>query len=258
MGATRSYPSAAPARRMRIENTGLVKRDGCYYVNGQNAGLDRAFQKRVLLTLVSYNFEHWTDAGVLGVRRDDVPPRPVVLNYQVGPQVHLGAGLWDRGNVILGFYGQWNAPLHSDDRRDMRMDIGLVVSSDALHYYEPIPEGQTTHFTSWITVGRRSIGRVVSRDFRHFSKPEIVVGTGADMLPSHVFYTNAKTALPGCPDNHVMFPWVWELENDGGAVWLLSSPDGWTWSRVPGGPILSPGRWGEPVPFPPIRPSDPV
>jgi hypothetical protein len=110
---------------------------------------------------------------------------------------------------------------------------------------ERIAEGQPANSTSWITVGRRSIGRAVSRDFRHFSKPEIVVGTGADMPPSHVFYTNGKTTLPGCPDNHVMFPWVWELENDGGAVWLFSSPDGWTWSRVPGGPIVSPGRWGE-------------
>jgi hypothetical protein len=129
-----------PVTHTRIENTGLVKRDGCYYVNGQNAGLDRAFQKRVLLTLASYDFEHWTDAGALGFRRDDVPPRPVHLNYQVGPQVHLGAGLWDRGNVILGFYGQWNAPLHSDDRRDLRMDIGLLVSADGLHYHEPIPD----------------------------------------------------------------------------------------------------------------------
>jgi len=129
-----------PVTHTRIENTGLVKRDGCYYVNGQNAGLDRAFQKRTLLTLASCDFEHWTDAGALGFRRDDVPPRPVHLNYQVGPQVHLGAGLWDRGNVILGFYGQWNAPLHSDDRRDMRMDIGLLVSKDGLFYHEPIPD----------------------------------------------------------------------------------------------------------------------
>ena len=129
-----------PVTHVRIENTGLIKRDGCYYVNGQNAGLDRAFQKRVLLTLASYDFEHWTDAGVMGFRRDALPPRPVLLNYQVGPQVHLGAGLWDRGNVILGFYGQWNAPTHSDDRRDLRMDIGLLVSADGLHYTEPIPD----------------------------------------------------------------------------------------------------------------------
>lgn len=109
-----------------------------------------------------------------------------------------------------------------------------------------IADGQPADSTSWISVGRRSIARAVSRDFRHFGKPEIVITTGADMAPSHLFYTNGKTTLPGAPDNHVMFPWVWELENDGGSVWLWSSPNGWTWSRVPGGPVLSPGRWGEP------------
>ncbi len=43
-----------------------------------------------------------------------------------------------------------------------------------------------------------------------------------------LFYTNGKTTLPDCPDNHVMFPWIWELESDAGSVWLLSSADGWT------------------------------
>jgi hypothetical protein len=42
-----------------------------------------------------------------------------------------------------------------------------------------------------------------------------------------------------------MFPWLWELERDGGAVWLLSSPDGWAWSRVPGGPVVAPGTTGQ-------------
>ena len=111
---------------------------------------------------------------------------------------------------------------------------------------ERVAAGQPPDSTSWIGVGRRSIGRAVSKDFRHFSKPEIIATTGADMPPSHVFYTNGKTTLPGCPDNHVMFPWIWELENDGGSTWLLSSMDGWHWSRVPGGPIVSPGKWGEP------------
>jgi len=90
-------------------------------------------------------------------------------------------------------------------------------------------------------VGRRSIGRSVSNDFRHFSKPQIIVTTGADMPPSHVWYTNGKTALPDAPDNHVMLPWLWEMERDAGLVWLFSSADGWTWSLVPGGPVVSPG-----------------
>jgi hypothetical protein len=99
----------------------------------------------------------------------------------------------------------------------------------------------------WISAGRRSIGRSVSKDFRHFSKPEIVVSTGADMPPSHLYYTNCKTTLPDIPDNHVMFPWVWELENDGGDVWLLSSADGDFWSRLPGGPVVESGSPGSPT-----------
>lgn len=97
---------------------------------------------------------------------------------------------------------------------------------------------------NWIGVGRRSIGRAVSKDFRHFSKPEIIFSTGADTLPSHLYYTNGKTTLPGTPDNHVMFPWVWELESDGGSTWLLSSADGWFWSQVPGGPVVEIGEPG--------------
>jgi hypothetical protein len=97
---------------------------------------------------------------------------------------------------------------------------------------------------SWTSVGRRSIGRAVSSDFRHFGKAEVVVSTGADMLPSHLYYTNAKTTLPGAADNHVMFPWLWELESDGGSTWLLSSADGAVWSRVPGGPVIEIGKPG--------------
>ena len=37
----------------------------------------------------------------------NIPPRPVVSGAHQGEQVHLGAALWNRGNVVLGFYGQW-------------------------------------------------------------------------------------------------------------------------------------------------------
>lgn len=43
--------------------------------------------------------------------------------------------------MILGLYGQWHGGgPESGDRRDMRMDIGFVISHDGLHYYEPIPD----------------------------------------------------------------------------------------------------------------------
>ena len=53
--------------------------------------------------------------------------------------MHLGAALWNRGNVIVGLYGQWHGPANND-RRHVEMDLGLVVSNDGLHYSEPIPD----------------------------------------------------------------------------------------------------------------------
>lgn len=129
-----------PVTHVRLEPAGLVKRDGCYYIVAQNAGYDRGFQKRVLISLASYDFERWSQAAVVGFRRDDVPPRPVLSGHNMGKQVHLGAGLWDRGNVILGLYGMWDGSTETDDRRQMRMDIGLLVTNDGMHYREPLPD----------------------------------------------------------------------------------------------------------------------
>jgi hypothetical protein len=41
--------------------------------------------------------------------------------------------------VILGIYGQWHGHA-SSDRRNVGIDLGLVISYDALHYHEPIPD----------------------------------------------------------------------------------------------------------------------
>jgi hypothetical protein len=57
-----------------------------------------------------------------------------------GEQVHLGAALWNRGNVLIGVYGQWHG--ESNDRRFLTIDLGMVISNDALHYREPIPDFQ--------------------------------------------------------------------------------------------------------------------
>ncbi|MDE0038385.1 MAG: hypothetical protein OXU77_12650 [Gammaproteobacteria bacterium] len=56
-----------------------------------------------------------------------------------GEQVHLGAALWNRSNVVIGFFGKWNGH-PSNDRRMVTMDLGFAVSNDGLHYREPIPD----------------------------------------------------------------------------------------------------------------------
>lgn len=131
-----------PITRVEIEPSGLLRRDGLYYVVGQVSPMSQGFEKRALAILASPDFEHWTDAVAVGLRRYDIPPLPQIkgMSNNRGKQIHLGAGLWDRGNVILGLYGQWNADPQDNDRRYMKMNIGFVTSQDGLHYREPVPD----------------------------------------------------------------------------------------------------------------------
>jgi hypothetical protein len=99
---------------------------------------------------------------------------------------------------------------------------------------------------SFGTIGKRSIARSTSSDFRHWSTPEVILTTGADMSPSHVWYGPGHSWLPGCDDQQVMFPFRWKLEDDTMDIALYSTPDGQTWSPVSGGPVLAsgtPGTW---------------
>ena len=125
-----------PVTSVMVEQTGLIQRDGMYYVIGQMGG-GAGFRHRVLSVMMSPDFEHWTDAAAVGFRRDATPPRAVDSGASSGPQVHLGAGFWDRGNVLMGLYGQWNGPEQDEDRRHMRMNLGLVITHDGLHFAEP-------------------------------------------------------------------------------------------------------------------------
>lgn len=120
-----------------FEMAGGTKLDGCYYLAGQ--GGKHAVGLRQIATFASYDFEYWTEATCSGLRRSNVSPKPAVIGGDAGEQIHLGAGLWNRGNVIIGFYGKWNGDL-SNDRRMVTIDLGLAVSNDALHYKEPIPD----------------------------------------------------------------------------------------------------------------------
>ena len=58
-----------------LEQTGLIKINGCYMVNGQGG---RHFGPgRKLVTFASYDFEKWNQSGSMGFRRDNLPPRPI-------------------------------------------------------------------------------------------------------------------------------------------------------------------------------------
>jgi hypothetical protein len=121
-----------------VEMAGITKHRGIYYVNGQ-AGGHRPIGARRLVTFASTDFEHWSPCGAVGLERSPEVTGPSTADHaHQYEEVHLGAGLWNRGNVIIGIYGQWHGHF-SGDRRCLTMDLGLALSYDAIHYHEPIP-----------------------------------------------------------------------------------------------------------------------
>ena len=123
-----------------LEMAGVTKHRGLYYVNGQASlrahGLTPV---RRLVTFVSADFEHWSQCGAVGLDRGPAPHLPATDDsLHQFEEIHLGAGLWNRGNVVLGVYGQWHGH-PSGDRRLVTLDLGLALSHDALHFYEPVP-----------------------------------------------------------------------------------------------------------------------
>ncbi|MBI3866624.1 MAG: hypothetical protein HY290_32480 [Planctomycetia bacterium] len=100
---------------------------------------------------------------------------------------------------------------------------------------------------SWTGLGRRAIGRSAAKDFRRFSPSEMILEPSADMLPSEQLYTNCRTAIPGAPDQHLMFPTIWNGSvDDTTRIAMAASHDGKLWHWVPGGELLKTppfGRW---------------
>lgn len=133
-----------------FENTSLLKFNGLYYVTGQNLGragghlADGQDAGRAMTAFFSPDFQRWSNGRALSFFRSGYEPKPESL----GQELHMGAGLWNRGNVVVGFYGRWHGD-HIDTSNpenkktsfvyDLKIDLGLVVSNDAIHYREPVP-----------------------------------------------------------------------------------------------------------------------
>ena len=100
---------------------------------GGNAG-------RVMLAYRSPDFQTWSQAKAFAFAR------PGQLANPAGPgqQTHMGAGMWNRGNVIVGLYGQWQdaetPPAKGESfNKGVHVDLGLIVSNDGIHFREPVP-----------------------------------------------------------------------------------------------------------------------
>ena len=126
-----------PLCSVAFEHAGLIRWNGCYFVNGHSVGHPGPGRK--METYASYDFEHWTEGSALSMTRSPRLEGPDLEDRQnIWEEIHMGAGLHSWGNVILGIYGQWHGYPYSD-RRYVTIDLGLAISHDAIHFHEPIP-----------------------------------------------------------------------------------------------------------------------
>ncbi len=130
----------------RFEVSALYKFGNFYYAPGQLISpwmwrMDGSDVGRGTMTYRSSDFDNWSDSKAFGLARvGQLTSTPVK-----GQQGHMGAGMWNRGNVIVGLNGLWqDAPKKPEDgkywNKGVRVDLGLVVSNNGIHFREPIPD----------------------------------------------------------------------------------------------------------------------
>ncbi|HJT79499.1 MAG TPA: hypothetical protein VJ739_20045 [Gemmataceae bacterium] len=129
----------------RFEVSGLYRFGDFYYTTGQLISPwawrpDGSPVGRVMLAYRSPDFVHWSRAKALAFARPGQLAEPPVA----GQQTHMGAGIWNRGNVLVGLYGMWQDPPAPPPKGvshlyGTHIDLGLVVSNDAIHFREPVP-----------------------------------------------------------------------------------------------------------------------
>jgi hypothetical protein len=130
----------------KFEVSGFYRFGDFYYASGQQISPwswlpDGRPAGRVMMVFRSADLVHWSSAKALAFAR--VGQR--INTPLVGQQTHMGAGLWNRGNVLVGLTGLWQGPA-PDERPPgahrhwgMHVDLGLVVSNDGIHFREHCP-----------------------------------------------------------------------------------------------------------------------
>jgi hypothetical protein len=108
--------------------------------------------------------------------------------------------------------------------------------------FEPVP-------LSWLGElngsGRRSIGYTESDRFADFPLSQLAVAPRSDMKPTELLYTSCYTSVPGAPDQHLLFPTVWDTATDDTHLEMAASHDGRVWNWVPGGSLMETQPFGE-------------
>ena len=126
-----------------FEVSSLYRFGDFYFTTGQSLagradGSEAAH--RSMRVYRSPDFVKWSQATALAFARPGQLTNPPVT----GQQNHMGAGLWNRGNVLVGLYGMWQdaetPPAKGESfNKGVHIDLGLIVSNDGVHFREPVP-----------------------------------------------------------------------------------------------------------------------
>lgn len=100
-------------------------------------------------------------------------------------------------------------------------------------------------YTRLVNQDRRWVGRAEADDFYHWGPVEPLLWPSLDDPFSSDIYTNGRTAYPGLPQYHLMFPMFYHRNTEASEVRLFSSADGVCWNQAPGGAVIAPGAPGE-------------
>jgi hypothetical protein len=165
----------------RFEVSGLYRFGGFYYATGQLISPwtwlpDGRDAGRVMLAYRSADFKTWSSAAALAFAR----PGQLLAEPAAGQQTHMGAGLWNRGNVLVGLYGMWQdgpreRPKGTSHLWGTRIDLGLIVSNDGIHFREPvvdfkvIPRGKEGAWDSVALLQAHAFANVGERTYVWYS-----------------------------------------------------------------------------------------
>jgi len=215
-------PSAPSAERYKLIAEGPFPREVCQtYLrrrpndwDGKVRWADDGSAKGMKGAVSSDGF-HWT-----------MFPEPMVMEMT---DTHLTGYYDQRLRKYVAYTRTWatreRSPRVVGETRGMRRDV--AVRADY-----------------WWQVGRRSIGRSETANFREFPVHETILEPGPDLLPSDTLYTNGKTVYPGAPDHHLLFPTIWHTASDSTSITVASSHDGKIWHFLPGAPVFATGPFG--------------
>jgi len=122
---------------VHFEQGGLFRWKGMYHLCGQQITPwiyqpDGKPVGRAMCTFRSPDFVDWSPEPAFGFMRTSAIGK--VGRPSEDKEAHLPSSVWHRGNVLLGVYGLWEG---AEEWKDRRIDLGLIVSNDGIHFREP-------------------------------------------------------------------------------------------------------------------------